>query len=122
MLVLLTLVTLAGCITKGLSIPPEDALTPSARAALKLPAEDTLTLSTQQDMEFAAKLAPETVSAVMEFLKPAQTDVSIYAARPIGSHLLLWVSFPKIADGGIDLIWSVEEQKPVGWFLGGYRG
>jgi hypothetical protein len=36
--------------------------------------------------------------------------------------VLLWVSFPKFADGGVDLIYSAEKGRIVGEFCGGYRG
>jgi hypothetical protein len=121
-LALLAVVALSGCHTKDFSIPQDDVLSPDVRTELKLPPTDVLTLAAKPDVEYAAKLPLETVSAVKLLLKPVGTEVSIDAARPIGSYFLLWISFPKIADGGIDLIWSVDKQKPVGYFLGGYRG
>lgn len=120
--VLAAMVVLAGCDRRELTIAPEDTLSAAARAELGLPPADALTLATEADMASVAKLTPETVNAVRRFLGPAGTEITIVAARPVGSYLLLWVSFPKIADGGIDLIWSVEKQEPVGEFLGGYRG
>jgi len=35
---------------------------------------------------------------------------------------LLWISFPEIRDGGIDLIYSHKRDKIVGTFLGVDRG
>ena len=119
---LVVVVVLVGCDKNDLTIPQEDALTPAARTELNLPSVNLLTRATESDIAAVGKLPPETVKAVREFLRPAGTEISIGAARPVGKYLLLWIGFPKIADGGIDLIWSVEKQKPVGEFLGGYRG
>ncbi len=119
---LVAVVVLAGCDGRDLTVPPDDTLSAAARAELGLPSAGVLTLATEADMASISKLTPETVNAVREFLEPAGTEIAIVAARPVGSYLLLWISFPKIADGGIDLIWSVEKQEPVGEFLGGYRG
>ncbi|MFT5469210.1 MAG: hypothetical protein ACI8UO_004325 [Verrucomicrobiales bacterium] len=100
----------------------ENTLSPSARSHLKLPLEDVLTLAVEADTDFAAKLKPKTIKAVTRYLKPTEGKIEISAARSVGDYLLLWIAFPEVIDGGIDLIWSVEEQKSVGTFLGGYRG
>jgi len=65
-------------------------------------------------------LDPAVTKTVEESLKP--TTVQISAARPIGNYLLLWVAFPNVVDGGVDLIFSVEKKRIVGTFCGGYRG
>jgi len=99
-----------------------DKLSASRRAELNLPLKDQLTLATKADVAFAKKLTPDTVRAVKTFLKPTTKKIVISAARSEGRHLLLWISFPEVVDGGIDLIWSIENRKCVGAFLGGYRG
>jgi hypothetical protein len=40
----------------------------------------------------------------------------------VGEYVLLWIAFPEICDGGIDLIFSVKDMEIVGTFLGGYLG
>lgn len=123
---LLVIAALSGCQPRRLadsaSIPVEDALSDVARAELHLPSQTDLTLANKADMEFVKNLSPETIRAVEKALKPAGEKVSIVAARPVGNYLLLWVSFPEVADGGVDLLWSVEKNKAVGTFCGGYRG
>ena len=111
-----------GCNKHILTIPSQNILSPDAREELNLPPADTLTRATESDRKFVSHLPPETVKAVMESMKAEEPEISINAARPVGDYLLLWISFPRIADGGIDLIWSVAEKRSVGQFLGGYRG
>ena len=119
----LLIIAVSGCDNdSSLSFPPEDALSASARDDLKLPPEGELTLATEADMDFVAELTPSTIKAVERFLKPTGEKAVISAARPVGEYLLLWIAFPEVADGGIDLIWSVGKQKCAGAFLGGYRG
>ncbi len=104
------------------AIRPEDALTDSVRTELHLPLKGDLTLAKPADTEFVMGLSPDTVNAVESFLKPAGRKTRIVAARPIGNYILLWVAFPEVADGGVDLIFSLEKKRVVGAFLGGYRG
>lgn len=119
----LVMIAVSGCENDGsLPVPPENALSASARDELKLPAEGELTLATKADMDFVAELTPATIKAVERYLKTTGETVVISAARPVGDYLLLWIAFPEVADGGIDLIWSVEKRKRAGDFLGGYRG
>lgn len=122
LLILLATAAVSGCQPGSVSIPPEVALSGAARAEAGLPAGDELTRPTKTDAAFVTNLNPETVKAVEAFLRPESKKITIHAARPVGSYLLLWIRFPGIADGGIDLIWSVEKNKAVGTFLGGYRG
>jgi hypothetical protein len=125
---MITLMVLAmtGCQKANVSIEeaigPEAALTDSARAELHLPLKTDLTLATPADTEFVNSLTTDTVKAVEIFLKPVERTIRIAAARPIGNYLLLWVAFPEVADGGVDLIFSIEKKRVVGTFLGGYRG
>jgi len=100
----------------------EHFLSDAARVELHLPAKAELTLGTDSDREKANTLYPKMKNAVDAFLNPKTVEWQIVAARPIGKHILLWIAFPKIADGGVDLIYSVEKKRIVGEFLGGYRG
>jgi hypothetical protein len=44
------------------------------------------------------------------------------AARPVGDCVLLWIGFPDVADGGVDLVYSKKDQR-INWeFKGGERG
>ncbi|MDF1852906.1 MAG: hypothetical protein P1U85_18860 [Verrucomicrobiales bacterium] len=97
-------------------------LSASARKNLQLPLENQLTLATKADVEFVENVTPKTRRAVEKFLKPLSDKIVVSAARSVENHLLLWISFPEIADGGIDLIWAIPNEECVGTFLGGYRG
>jgi hypothetical protein len=123
LLILMALINVSGCDKdRHIPIATADLLSVTARTELKLPPEGQLTLGTNTDIEFVAKLTPETLKAVERCLKSTGRKFIINAARPVGNHLLLWIGFPDVADSGVDLIWSVEKQKPVGTFTGGYRG
>ena len=125
-LMMLAVIALAGCQKDTACvlspIAPADLLSDSARAQLHLPAKSVLTLATAADMEYARSLDAAVTKTVEDFLKPTGTAFQICAARLVGRYVLLWVSFPKFADGGVDLIYSAEKRKIVGEFLGGYRG
>jgi hypothetical protein len=122
-IVALALVALSGCrrdlISIDAAILPEDVLSESARTEFDLPSKTDLTLAKRADVDLAKDLAPETIKAVEEFLEPTGRRIQIAAARPIGKYLLLWVGFPEVADGGVDLIFSVEKKRVVGTFCGG---
>ena len=117
---------LSGCQKDNTSvetvIPPGDLLSDVARVELHLPAKSELTLAKDADIAFIKTLDPAVRTTVADILKPTGRDFQVIAARPVGKYLLLWVSFPKVADGGIDLIYSTEKKKIVGAFCGGYRG
>jgi hypothetical protein len=96
---------------------------PSARPS-EIPAEDVLTLAIPADMDAAAEAAsdPALQKAVREHLGGAAPRWQIVAARPVGDYVLLWISFPEIADGGVDLVYSRKERR-IGWsFKGGELG
>ena len=119
-------VAIAGCQPQSppgtAAVSSEDLLSDEARVELRLPAKAELTLATDADRERANRLGREVTEAVGTFLESKDVEWQIVAARPVGTHILLWVAFPKIADGGVDLIYSVEKKRIVGEFLGGYRG
>lgn len=122
----LGVLVMAGCqkvdVLVEKAIRPEDALTDSARTELHLPLNGDLILAKPIDREFVKSLSPDTVNAIESFLKPSGRKTQIVAARPIGNYILLWVAFPEVADGGVDLIFSLEKKRVVGIFLGGYSG
>lgn len=122
--VMLVTMALAGCRGPGGTpvIPATDLLTVSERAKGLLPGEAELTLATEADVHHVSRLSPEVVRTVEQFLKPCGRKSRIVAARPVGHHLLLWVCFPEVKDGGIDLIYSLEKKRVVGTFFGGERG
>ena len=125
-LILLGVFVLSGCQERlpasHATASAESFLTDPARVALHLPATTELTLGTDSDRANANALDPKVRNAVGAFLKSKAVDWRIIAARPIDKHILLWIQFPKIDDGGVDLIYSVEKNRIVGEFLGGYRG
>lgn len=126
LIILLTVIAVTGCHRASVSIEstlcPEDLLTDQTRIELHLPAKTELTLANKTDMEYVQNLAPETIKVIEMFLKPTGSKFQINAARPIGDHLLLWIGFPEVADGGVDLIFSIGKNKVVDTFCGGYRG
>ena len=100
--------------------PP--TLSPQERATAGLPAVGKLTLANAEDAKYISKLTSAVDDAVGRHLKPRNVEWKISAARPAGDYILLWIAFPEIADGGIDLIYSTKEQQIVGTFHGGYLG
>ncbi len=126
LIIALAVLVMAGCQKANVSVEeairPEDALSDSARAEHHLPLESDLTLAKPADIEFVKSLSPDTVKAVELFLRPVERKHHIVAARLIGNYILLWVAFPEVADGGVDLIFSLEKKRVVGTFLGGYLG
>ncbi|MCJ8328401.1 MAG: hypothetical protein HRT89_01240 [Lentisphaeria bacterium] len=119
LLILLTAVAFTGCV-KSLNYPIalEDSLTEVERTNLKLPAKRTLTRETKTDKEYAAELSPTMIKAILYYYYNSGTKAVIYAARPVGGYLLLWLEFPYVGEGRIGVIWSVKENKPVGIFEG----
>ena len=120
-------ILISGCVpaSPGGSTPASasaDFLLPAERARLHLPVEGEITLAAPKDWKAVKDLPPEAKEAVHAFLEKQSVEWLITAARPMGDHWLLWITFPKIADGGIDLIYSAEKKKIVGEFLGGWRG
>lgn len=113
---------LTGCGRSTPTAPPRSLLTVHERSELQLPQADQLTLATQADIDYVKTLPKEVHDTTTTFLQPRHQRFSIVAARPVGRYLLLWISFPSVADGGIDLIYSVEERTFVGEFKGGMRG
>lgn len=124
--ILLSMLFLSGCWnqspTGGIATSTEGFLSEAERVELHLPAHGKLTLATGADCTNANTLDTEVSKAVGTFLKPKTTQWQIVASRTIGKHILLWIMFPKIADGGVDLIYSIEKKKIVGKFPGGYKG
>ena len=122
----LVALVMAGCqkahVSAEEAIRPEDALSDSARAEHHLPLKHVLTLAKPADTDFVKSLSPDTLKAIELFLEPDERKHQIVAARLIGNYILLWVAFPGVADGGVDLIYSLEKKRVVGTFLGGYRG
>jgi LysM repeat protein len=107
--------------TEGARAPESPA---GAPAVGRLPRPDELTLAKPEDTARTATVANDVRDIVQKHLARERPGVEwrIEAARPVEGHLLLWISFPKIMDGGIDLVYSTEQRKIVGAFLGGYRG
>ncbi len=102
-------------------IEPPPAGTP---ALGRLPRPDELTLAKPEDTTRATNVTADVREAVRDHLSRDHSGVAwrIEAVRPVEGHLLLWISFPEILDGGIDLVYSTEQRTIVGTFLGGYRG
>ena len=126
LMIILAVVAFSGCQKDTASvepaIPPEDLLSDIARAELHLPEKSALTLARASDIEYVKSLDTAVNKTVEDFLKPTGRAFQISAARPVGKYLLLWISFPEVVDGGVDLIYSAEKRKIVGEFCGGYYG
>jgi hypothetical protein len=117
-----------GSVTPGAnsagSAKTEKALTNAERETAGLPLEGVLTLAQPGDTD-AARSVPEKVrQGVAAYIKTHERDAEwkVCAARPVGKYLLLWIWFPKIMDGGVDVIYSMDDDQVVGTFLGGIRG
>jgi len=123
-LVVVTAMVFAGC-TQGLRVgevppPTKEFLSDAARKELQLPSPGEPTTANATDMKYVGSIGNDVRQTVEDFLKPSKVKASIYAARPVGAYLLLWVSFaPTVMDGGTELIYSVEKKKIVGYFNGG---
>jgi hypothetical protein len=102
----------------------EKALTADERKAAGLPLEGILTLAQPGDTAATVSVPPKVQTAVAAYIKAHHRDAEfrICAARPVGKFLLVWIDFPKIMDGGVDLIYSLDDDCVVGNFMGGIRG
>src|SRR4051812_47379207 len=83
--------------------------TPSATTRpAAVPSPNVLTLATEADIAAATKASsdPAISKAVSNHLGAGTPRWNVAAARDIGDYVLLWVGFPDIADGGIDLVFS----------------
>lgn len=85
---------------------------------------DALTLATQADIDAAATAAsdPPLSKAVSDYLGPGAPRWHLAAARDIGDYVLLWVGFPEVTDGGMDLVYAKAERRVKWHFKGGHRG
>ncbi len=97
---------------------------PSTTRPASVPAANVLTPPTQEDMVHVAGAASDAsiANAIRVHLGPATPPWQIVAARDIGEYVLLWIAFPGIADGGIDLVYSKSNGKIACHFTGGQRG
>jgi hypothetical protein len=118
------LVTIMALFLSGCAGAP--TTTPGATPARpdEVPAEGVLTLATTADIDRATACSGDAAiqSAVNDYLAKPGRQWTINAARPVGDYVLLWISFPGTADGGIDLIYSTKDQRIHWTFTGGYRG
>lgn len=108
--------------TPPLPIPTAPELSARERAKAGLPPPGELVPAAPADVARAAQVGDDVRVALKAFLKPMNAKWKIVAARPVGDHLLLWIGFPEIRDGGIDLIYSKKSKAIVGRFSGGWRG
>ncbi|MEO8670624.1 MAG: alpha/beta hydrolase [Tahibacter sp.] len=89
-----------------------------------IPAEDALTRANAADIAAATRWAgdPQLQRAIQMRLGDGSPRWSIAAAREQGDYVLLWIRFPDVDDGGIDLVYTKSQQR-IGWeFNGGERG
>jgi hypothetical protein len=123
----LALVTIAVCILSGCGQPQGSWQPPASSEATRpqaIPAADVLTPATPADIAAASASEAESAvsTAVRDYLGPGAPRWRIVASRHLGDYLLLWVAFPDIADGGIDLVYSKSDQRVKWQFRGGERG
>ena len=116
------LLLLANGCSNGAAPLPE--LNEAQRANARLPPSGELTLATEADISNGSIASGAVKDAIDAYLRTRDKHVTwrIGAARVVGEYLLLWVDFPEVLDGGIDLIYSSREQRIVGTFLGDLRG
>src|SRR5687768_5841775 len=123
----LLLVAAFGIVVGACEKPQAKWQYPAPSAATRpasVPPSDILTLATQADMNAAAKSSsdPAISKAVGAYLGPGAPRWPVAAARDVGDYVLLWIGFPDIADGGIDVIYSKPDQRIEWQFKGGVRG
>jgi hypothetical protein len=94
--------------TRPAAVPPSSILTPATKADIAAAP--------------AAAADPAISAAVNDHLGPGAPRWHISAARDIGDYVLLWIGFPDVADGGIDLVYSKRDHRVRWHFLGGIRG
>jgi hypothetical protein len=106
------------------SLPDSPALTDTERAEFNLPLPDVLTLATSEDIANAKSVSKAVRAVVGDYIKKEHRGVKweISATRDIKGHILLWLNFPNIRDGGVDVIYSKDKKAIVDTFLGGYGG
>gem|GEM_PF-4416483 len=120
--ILVLFLIVAGCERRTPTAPARSLLTVQERSELHLPQVNQLTLATQTDVDYVKTLGKEVHDTTVMFLESRHQRFSIVAARPVSRYLLLWISFPDVVDGGIDLIYSIGKRAIVGEFNGAMRG
>ena len=121
--VVLIAMAAVGCDRPQTATTQTPSTTQSTRPA-EVPLANVLTLATKADMEAAADVAsdPAVQKAIGDYVGNSASRWEVVAARSLGDFVLLWVSFPDVADGGIDLVYSKKEQRIKWEFKGGERG
>ena len=119
--IVLGLATLAGC-DKSNGVA-SSAVSPTTHPA-GVPPAHVLTLATSDDIETANKFEDDRgiKQALAQYPASSRHSWKIVAARDVGEHVLLWLAFPAVADGGADVVYSKKERRIVGEFKGGERG
>ena len=110
--------TRSGVSHKAVTVPEISA---REREDLGLPLPDQLTLATQEDMNNVNAIDADIRQAISLCI-PDNTKWQVYACRDTGQFMLLWIGFPDVMDGGIDLVYSKKTKSIICSFLGGYRG
>ena len=103
---------------EAVSVPQ---MSSAERKRLGLPLSGELTLATQEDMNSASLVDTDTRNAISRCI-PNNIKWRVFAHRDTGQFVLLWIHFPDIMDGGIDLVYSKKSKGIICSFLGGYRG
>ena len=91
------------------------------RKPLGLPLNGQLTLATKADVK-NGRTVSEDIKKAVSALVPKKTKWGICAARDTGAHVLLWIGYPEIMDGGDFLIYSKKGKRIIGSFHGGELG
>jgi len=89
-----------------------------------IPPPNVITRATQEDAAAAARAAsdPAISKAIKDYLGAGAPQWHVAAARDIGDYVLLWIGFPEIVDGGIDLVYSKQNRQVMWRFKGGILG
>ncbi|MBF0411038.1 MAG: hypothetical protein HQM10_27095 [Candidatus Riflebacteria bacterium] len=109
----------------------DDNMTAEQRTRLGLPLADgdpkTMIHPNSKDEKSVASLPAEVFTAIDGYVKVCRnkdfkSKGKVYATRKVGEYFLLWVTEPDVMDGGFELIYSIEKNRIVGTFFGGYKG
>ena len=123
----ITLLVLLTFVFAGCEKPQARWHYPAPSAATRpadIPPPDVLTLATPEDTAEVATAAadPAISEAVTAYLGPGAPRWKIVGLRNVGENVLLWVAFPEVDDGGIDLVYSTPDRRVKWQFKGGERG
>ncbi len=77
------------------------------------------------DREFARRIDPKVLAIASGYVLYGglsfRGEFSLYAAKELGSYILLYFAEPAVVDGGFELVYSKELKNIVGMFFAGSK-